>query len=52
MALSAAEEEARYKAQMGQEALDRQKREKKVRCSYCGALGNQHLNLCKNKKRR
>jgi len=48
MPLSREEQERRYKELMGQEALDRQRRERKIRCQYCGGFRpNGHLPLCK-----
>lgn len=46
MAISREEQERRYQELMGQDALDRQKRERKTKCSYCGSPKGQHLNLC------
>jgi len=49
--ISDVEQQRLYKELMGQEALDRQKREKKERCSYCGARDGKHMNLCKLRPR-
>lgn len=51
MPISPEEQARRYEEVMGKEALERQKREKKTRCTYCGARDGKHLNLCKYNRR-
>lgn len=52
MAISDEEQKKRYREVMGKDALERQEKQKRARCSYCGGYGNQHLNLCKMKGKR
>jgi hypothetical protein len=51
VAISDEEQKRRYREAMGAEALKRQEREKRIRCTYCGGYGNQHMNLCPKRKR-
>lgn len=47
MTISPQEQEKRYEELMGKAALERQKKETKTRCGYCGLRDGKHMNLCK-----
>jgi hypothetical protein len=50
MALSPEETKRRYEQLMGKEALERQEKQRRQRCFYCGGFRpNGHLPLCKYK---
>lgn len=49
--ISPGEQERRYEELMGKAAMDRQRKEKKERCSYCGARDGKHMNLCVHNRR-
>lgn len=50
MTISVEEQKRRYAELMGKDALERQEKQKRERCFYCGGWRpNGHLNLCKHK---